>query len=194
MIRVDARTRCIRGRVVAHIHSGVLVDSRLHLLKEVVHLLEVLLGAKIGHGWEVVVLGEGMMGTGYAESVRRLSHVLSSQTSGVKPQGGMERHQSAANRLIGGRVDLTALDTAKEIIQVIKLTLPGVEGSSLVAGEVVTLAAHGLGWVVHGGVVGLGCWVLCVVVTSLTILVRLAKRDLVSTAHMAIVIIETGGS
>ena len=180
---------------MAHLNSGVLVDSRLHLLEEVVHLLEVLLGAKVGHGREVIVLSERMMGAGHAESVRRLSHVLSRQTSRVKAQGSMERHQSAANRLIGGRVDLAALDTAKEVIQVIKLTLPSIERSSLVASsEIVTLAAHGLGWVVHGGVVGLGCWVLCVVVTSLTILMGLAKRGLVSTAHMAIVIIETGGS
>lgn len=62
------------------------------------------------------------------------------------------------------------------------------------ASEVVTLAAHGLSWVVHGGVVGLGCWVLRVVVTSLTILMGLAKRGLVSTAHMSVVIIEAVGS
>lgn len=194
VIRVNVRASRVCRRVMAHLDSSVLVNSRLHLLKEVVHLLEILLGAKVGHGREVVVLSEGVMGAGHTESVRRLGHVLSSQTTRVKTQRSMERHQSAANRLIGGRVNLTALDTTKEVIQVIKLALPSIEGSSLVASKIVTLATHGLGWVVHRGVVGLGCWVLSVVVTSLTILVGLAKGGLVSTAHMAIVIIETGGS
>lgn len=96
-VRVHVLASGICGRVIAHFNSRVLVDGRLHLFEEVVHLLEVLLGAKVRHGREVVVLGERMMGGGHAEGVRRLSHVLSRETSRVKAQGSVERHQSTTN-------------------------------------------------------------------------------------------------
>lgn len=61
-------------------------------------------------------------------------------------------------------------------------------------GHVVTAGAHVRLGVIHGVVLLLLVRSLLVVVASLTILMRLAKRGRVSTTHLAIVIIEAGGS
>ena len=101
----------------------------------------------------------------------------------------MDGHERATDLGVRGRIDLAALDTAKELVQIIEATLAAVEGRSLVAHEVPARATHGLLLrVVHGGaVVGLRG---VMVVASLTILVGLAKRAGISTTDMPIVIIE----
>lgn len=204
-IRVDGWAGGILGRLVAHVDGGVVgvggasvfVDGGLHLLQNVVDLLEVILGAEVGHGREIVVLGQGPGRAADSESVRGLRHVLGGEAAGLDAQVSVDGHERAADVLVRGRVDLTTLHAAEEVVELVKATLGAVrvKRGGLV-GHVVTARAHGLLGVVDGmlvvGLLLVGGMLM--VVTSLTILVRLAKRGRVSTAHLAIVIIEAGRS
>jgi len=55
--------------------AAVLVNGRLHLLEHKVDLLQVLFGAEVGHGREIVVLVVSTVGTN-AEGMGRLGHEL----------------------------------------------------------------------------------------------------------------------
>lgn len=209
-IGVDGWASGIRRRWVTEINRGivrvgrpgVLIHGVLHLLEHLVDLGQVLLGAKVGHGWQIVVLGErsGMGTTTHGEGVGSLGHVLGRYTAASLEAKTMDGHQRAAYLLVGAGVNLTALEVSEELVQVIQLALlPGVGiGRGMVAHEISAGSTHVLR-VVHGGPSVIR-WVLgsrgvLAVVTRLTILlVRVAKGAGVSTAHVAIMIIESGGS
>jgi len=176
--------------------TSILIDGGLHLLQDVVDLLQVLLGAQVRHGRQVVVLRERAVGSaGNAERVRGLRHVLGGEAASLDAERGVDGHQGAADLGVRGRVDLAALHAAKEVVEVLKPALAAIEaGRSLVANEVAALA-HGLGLrVVADGTSVVGRSGVLVVVASLTILVRLPVGPRISTTHMAIVIIEAGRS
>jgi len=129
--------------------------------------------------------------------VRRLSHILGGQTTAsLETKRSVEGHQRAANLVVRGRINLAALDTAKELVQVLNASLAAAITTAkgrLVAHEVTT-GVDGLR-IVHGRMVGLLGWgMLAIVVGLAPVLVRMAKGARVSTTHMAIVIIEAGGS
>lgn len=85
-IWVDGRASGVLRRLMAHVDgsvvgiggSRVFVDGSLHLLEDVVDLLEVVLGPEVRHGRKIVVLGKGPSSAADSESVRRLGHVLGS--------------------------------------------------------------------------------------------------------------------
>ena len=91
--------------------------------------------------------------------------------------------------MVGGGIDLAALDATKELVQVIVAALASVEAGGLVADEIAAgahvlslrVVGHGARMVGRGGV-------LLVVIASLTI--GLPVGSVISTTHMAIVIIE----
>ena len=199
-IRINDRAHRVGG-LVTHLsrvlgvvgNLVVLIDSLLHLLQDLVHLLKVVLGAQVRHRRKIVVLGQGS-GTAvghasHAESVRWLGHVLGSQTARLQTQRGVEGHERAANLLVRSGIDLATLDTAEEFVQVINATLPGVKPRLVVVHEVAA-GRHVLGIVDRGLVIGLA---RMVVVAAVAIMLRL-EGGRVSSTHLAIVIIETGGS
>ena len=51
--------------------ASVLIDGGLHLFQDMVDLLQVVLGAEVGHGREVVVLGKGAVRAGAADGKSR---------------------------------------------------------------------------------------------------------------------------
>ena len=178
--------------------ARVVVDGRLHLLQHVVDLLKVFLGAEIGHGRQVVVLGERAVRTvADTKSVRRLRHVLGGQTTaGMHAERRVDGHQRAANLGIRTRVNLGALDASEKLVQALGVALArslAKAGGGLVADVVGARAAHRVR-VVHRGVVRrLRGLLLLAVVASLAVLVRVAKVALVGAAHVAIVVVEAGG-
>lgn len=101
-IVVHARPRSISRGVVAHIdpmmrvmstlwRASVLVYRGLHLLENVVDLLEVILGSQVGHGRQIIVLGQGSV-RGPAtdrQGGRSGSHVLGGQAPGVEAERGV---------------------------------------------------------------------------------------------------------
>jgi hypothetical protein len=187
----------VNGRILSVGRARVVVDGRLHLLQHVVDLLEVLLGAQIGHRRQIVVLGKRAMrgATDTTKGVRSLRHVLGSETAtSMQAERRMQRHQGTADLRVRTRVDLGALNVAEEIVQGLDVGLPAiVEARGLVADVVGARAAHGMR-VVHGGVVRrLGGLLLLAVVARLAVLVRVTKVARVGSAHMAIVIIEAAG-
>lgn len=169
--------------------AAVLVDGALHLLQDLVNLLEVALGSQIWHGWQVVVLVHGAVcrvaATDGWESGSG-SHVLGTEPTGVDRQGSVERHQRPSNVGVVGRVKAPPLGVSKKIIQII-IAAPAVIRSAV---------AQGLGAVVGDGLpvvskraVGLGSPVSIVAMRG-----WLTKRGGVSTHLMAVVIIEAGRS
>jgi hypothetical protein len=78
---------------------GALVDGALHLLQDLVNLDQVGLGANVGHGRQLVVLGvrSAVLGpmtvhTNHSRSRHVLAHM-----SSVDGEGAMQGHQPLAN-------------------------------------------------------------------------------------------------
>lgn len=176
--------------VAAGGRTAVLVHGALHLLQDLVDLLEVTLGSQIWHGWQVVVLVHGAVcrvaATDSWESGCG-SHVLGTKATGVDRQGSVEGHQGSSNLGVVGWVKAPPLGVSKEIIQIVVAAPAVVRGAvaqrlGAVVGDglsIVSKRAIGLGRPV-GSIVAMRGW--------------LTKRGGVSTHLMAVVIIEAGRS
>lgn len=169
--------------------AAVLVHGALHLLQDLVDLLEVTLGSQVWHGWQVVVLVHGAVCRLAATDGRESgcgSHVLGAESTGVDRQGSVERHERSSNVGVVGWVKTSPLGVSKEIIQII-IAAPAV---------VCRTVAQRLGAVVWDGLpivskraIGLGSPVSIVAMRG-----WLTKGGGVSTHLMAVVIIEAGRS
>lgn len=180
-----------RGWVVAAGgRAAVLVHGALHLLQDLVDLLEVTLGAQVGHGWQVVVLVHGAV-CGVATTNGRKSgcssHVLGTESASVNRQGSVERHQRPSDVGIVGWVEAPPLGVSKEIIEII-VAAPAVIRCRTVAKGLSTVVWHRLS-VVSKRAVGLRSPVSIVAMRG-----WLTKGGGVSTHLMAVVIIEAGRS
>lgn len=183
----------VEGRrvVAAGWGAAVLVDCALHLLQDLVNLLEVALGSQIWHGWQVVVLVHcavcRVAATDGWESGCG-SHVLGTEPTGVNRQGSVERHQRPSNVGVVGRVEAPPLGVSKEIIQIFIAAPAVIRAGSAVAQGLGAVVGDGLP-VVSKRAVGLGSPVSIVAMRG-----WLTKRGGVSTHLMAVVIIEAGRS
>lgn len=181
----------VEGRrvVAAGGRTAVLVDGALHLLQDLVDLLQVTLGSQVWHGWQIVVLVHGAVcGVAAADGWQSGSgsHVLGTEATGVDGKGTVERHQRSSNVGVVGWVKAPPLGVSKEIVQVI-IAAPAVIRSA-VAQRLGAVVGDGLS-VVSKRAVGLGSPVSIVAMRG-----WLTKGGGVSTHLMAVVIIEAGRS
>lgn len=193
----DAKRHVVRARLV-HASSGsrvgVLVDGALHLLKDLVDLDQIVLGADVGHGRQSVGLVVGVVVVVAINTANRdgSGQVLGSQRAAVA-EGTVERHQALANLGIRSRVELATLGLAKELVEDIVGALASlVVGRSLVSDGLLT-TAHGL--VVHGtSAKGRRRRVVLVVATAVGRVVRRSAKGGGVCAHLAIVVVIARGS
>ena len=110
--------------------SLVLVDSSLELFEELINVLQVVLGAEIGHR-QGIVIGQGSMGGsshGWSTTVLSTSTTIAGKV--------LKSKQARSNGIVTGRVQGAGLDISKELVQSIK--------SGLLTNFVV--AVHGRSW------------------------------------------------
>lgn len=157
-------------------------------------MLEVVLGAQVGHRRERVVLGQGTVGAGGGATTttsngkgRGSSDVLGRESTSVQAERRMQGQQRPADLGVRGGVDLATLGVAEELVQVVIPALASVKRGRLVGHEV-SAGAHGL--LVVQRLVRLGL-VVSVVTSMPAILVRLAERCRVGT-DMTVVVIVAG--
>lgn len=132
-----------------------LVDGGLHLLQELVNVHQVSFGAQIAHGGQMVGLGRdgsgGLVATMAATDADHGRHGLvlwHCTTVGQRQREAMEVEQTLAYGGIGGRVELTALQVSKELIEGIVATLLALVGrlvGSIVANGIVDVSIRGIG-------------------------------------------------
>lgn len=177
-------------RVLLLLLSGALVDGRLHLLQDVVDLMEVVLGAEVRHRRQVVMLRQGSGSVSYTSSDGEARRVARDELcSQWAVQRGMNGHQGAADLAVRRRINLAALDTAKEVVELIVAALAGVECGGLVT-HLISARVHGRWLVVVQRLIGLGLVVR--VVATVTVLMRLTKGCRVSTNGTVMVIVARG--
>jgi len=153
------------------------------------------------------VLGQRAVRASHAKGMRGLRHVLSGQTTaGTKTKAGVEGHQGAADLLVGSGIDLAALEGSKEFVEVIHTAATNLakrgrgsgSGGGLMAQIVRTrrAAAHRgrLLVAIHGRVVRRMWRGRRLIVVRLTVLRRSGEVALVSTAHMAMLVVHGGRS
>ena len=175
--------------VAARGRTAVLVDCALHLLQNLVDLLQVTLGSQVWHGWQVIVLVHGAVcGVAATDGWKSgcSSHVLGTEATGVDRKGSMERHERSSNVGVVGWVKAPPLGVSKEIIQII-IAAPAVIRSA-VAQRLGAVVGDGLP-VVSKRAIGLGSPVSIVAMRG-----WLTKCGGVSTHLMAVVIIKAGRS
>lgn len=176
------------GVVAARWRPTVLIDSALHLLQNLINLLQITLGAQVGHGRQVVVLVKGtLLRVVAADRRERRSggHVLRSNTAGVNAQCTVKGHQRASDLAVTGRVEAPTLGLAKKLVQVIIST------SAVVATTVAQRLGAVVNWLLvvsHRGTVGLS-GVLRVVAS-----VRRPRspEGCGTSPHLAVVVVEAG--
>lgn len=114
---------------------GVLVDRRLHLLKELIDARQIALGSQVGQWQGVLVLGNmTMMTTAATMTIDRnkswCRHVVRSNTATLD-RNTLKSNQSLTNLVIGRGVDAVALEVTKEIVQGVVVASSNIEGSVL---------------------------------------------------------------
>lgn len=114
-----------------------LVDSVLHLFKELIDVDQIVLGADIGHGGEVVTRSLGTTGavTAAAADRDRCRNLLVFRHRTIE-NGKLESLQAEktlADRGVGVRVELATLEVAKEFVQRVVATLPVIGMVSILA-------------------------------------------------------------
>lgn len=130
----------------------VLVDSALHLLQDLVDLNQVVLGAGVGHGRQVVLLGHGS-GAGRRSAgllvvnvlLRRGCHVVGAgHGTGVQAESAVKGEKGSADLLIGGRVDLATLGVGEEVVNHVEGALAAVVIAAVVANVLSSGRVQGL--------------------------------------------------
>jgi hypothetical protein len=188
--------------VVVDLHAGggvtgILVDGVLHLAEEIVDLDEILLCAGIGRHWQIVLLGERVLGGGRTSVSHGsvLRHVLGLRSGGHGSgaagdgHGAVKGQQRAADLAVGSGVDLAALCAAEEVIHHVEGALAVVATASS-SGMVVVAEMLGALVVVHGGLVE----VETVVGGRLRRIVAAGVGlVLVLGAHLAVMVVEARG-
>lgn len=97
---------------------GVLVDSALKLLQELVNVQEIALGPQVRQGKRVGVVHRGVRGLGnHGATVAVLRHARRLVTTEDGELDTLETHQTLADIIVGRRVNGTALGIAEELIQ-----------------------------------------------------------------------------
>lgn len=164
-----------------------LVDGGLHLRQHVVDRDEVILGPEAGHWRQIIVLRQGSRSVGYAgsdaETRRVAGHDLRTEFSCV--QRGVNRHQGPTDLVVVAGIDLAALDTTEEGIELVEAPLTAVVERCCLMIDVVLASIHGWWLLVVERLVGLR--LVCVVAT-MPVRMRLTIGGLVST-HGTIVVI-----
>lgn len=177
-----------RGVVAARRGAAVLVDGALHLLQDLIDLLQVTLSAQVWHWGQVVVLVHGALGSGVASNrwqCRGGRHVLRADTAGVDGEGAVQGHQRPADLVVVAGLDSVALGGAKELVQVFVAAPAVVARGGAVAERLCAVVVNGLLVVPHGAVgLGGGMGVVAVVRRR-----RLAKGGGVGS-HLAVVVIK----
>lgn len=180
----QVKGRCVLG---TGRRAAVLVHSALHLLQDLVDLLQVSLGAQVGHGRQIVVLvkGAGCRRTASDGREGRCSgHVLGAKSSRVDGKGAVKWHQRPPDVGVVAWVKTPPLGMSKEIVEIIVTTTSAVI-RSIVAQGLSTVVGNGLLVVSHMAI-GLGSAMAIVAMRR-----RLAIGGGVGTHLMAIVIIKT---
>jgi hypothetical protein len=132
------------------------VDSVLHLLKELINVDQIVLSPNIGHGGQVVTRGlvSTTAITTAAANRNRRRHLLVFRDRATEEGKlkGLETQQTLADRGIGIRVELAALQVAEKFVQRIvpALTVIGVASLLSLAQGIVYIAVGmwvgGLRW------------------------------------------------
>lgn len=111
----------------------VFVDSALHLLQDLIDLDQIVLGAGVGHGRQVVLLGQRARTRRSTTDVLVVLYVLRGRSrhvvgarhgTGVEAEGTVEGEKGSAYLLVGSRVDLAALGVCKEVVDHVESALP----------------------------------------------------------------------
>lgn len=145
-----------------------LVDSVLHLFEELINVDQIVLSPNIGHGGQVVTRRLGSttaITTTAAANGNRRRHLLvfGGRATEEGKLKGLETQQTLADRGIGIRVELAALQVAKKFVQRIisALTVVGVASLLSLAQGIVYIAVGmrvgSLGWGVWLVVLGRRC-------------------------------------
>lgn len=198
LLRVVSRVAHVHGvgvlRVLLLLLSGALVYGRLHLLQNLVNLLEVVFGAEVRHGRQVVMLRQGSRSVSYAGSEAEARWVGGDELlcrhrpAHGRVQGSMDGHQGPADLAVRRGIDLTTLDDTKEVVELTERTLgAAIEGYGRLVAHLVAARVHGRRLVVVQRLVGLGLVVR--VVATVTVLMRLAKVCRVSADSAVMVIV-----
>lgn len=122
---------------------GILVDSVLHLLEELINVQKVILGSQVGHWWQGILVVRSMGDMAVGDSVSSTSSssancnhswsLLLDVVCGdqLVCAGSGKRNKTLSYLVIRGRVDLTALGITEEVIESIEATLSGIICSML---------------------------------------------------------------
>lgn len=131
---------------------GVLVDSALKLLQELVNVQEIALGPQVGQGQRVGVVHRGMRSLGdHCATVTILRHARRLVATKNGELDTLQTHQTLANIVVSRGIDGTALGIAEELVKsVVSCTLTDLivvtELLSLVDSVVDGTIGRVLGW------------------------------------------------
>ena len=187
MSEVDGLMSVVCSRLLDTCCCGgvrTLVDGRLHLLQELINVHEIVLGSKIWHWWEcILMLGHWTTVTSVA--INRNHgwagwHVI--RNSSTMDWDSLQSHQSLSDLSIRRRVNLTALCITEEVVQGIVTALSVVVRGMLA--EITAMAHRVIDWTIRG-------WLLRCVIAVVTGVVRIAiisRRARVHLGAMAIIV------